>query len=208
MGETGDWPPLDLAVSATAPLMPELARACEHRFGAPLLEIYGCTEAGSIASRRTVEGEAWTWFEGVAWAEDGGWPRLMAAHLEESIRLNDLIEPQDRRRFLLRGRAADLVNIAGKRNSLGALNRVLLDIEGVRDGAFFLPEETDGKTARLVAFAVAPALAAETILRRLREQLDPAFVPRKVYLLDALPRNDTGKLPRHKLAELLRHPSR
>jgi acyl-coenzyme A synthetase/AMP-(fatty) acid ligase len=206
MGETGDWPTLDLAVSATAPLAPELAKECENRFRAPLLEIYGCTEAGSIASRRTVEGEAWTWFEGIEWVADDEAPHLIAAYLPEPVRLNDLIEPQEGHRFLLRGRAADLVNIAGKRNSLGALNRALLDIEGVRDGAFFLPDEADGKTARLVAFAVAPTLTAEAVLRRLREQLDPAFVPRKVYLLDALPRNATGKLPRQKLAELLRKP--
>jgi len=201
------WPALDRIVSATAPLDAGLAGECERRFRAPLIEIYGCTEAGSIASRRTVEGAAWTWFKGIAWAGDGESGHLHAAHLAAPIPLNDIIEPQGQRHFLLRGRTADLLNIAGKRNSIGALNRALLDIDGVVDGAFFLPDETDGKTARLVAFAVAPGLSAAVLLRRLREQLDPAFVPRTVHLLDALPRNETGKLPRHKLAELLRERS-
>ena len=44
-----ELPPLDLIVSATAPLSQELAREAERRFGAPLLEIYGSTETGQIA---------------------------------------------------------------------------------------------------------------------------------------------------------------
>lgn len=205
LGETADLPALDLIVSATAPLAPVLAEECERRFNAPLIEIYGCTEAGSIASRRTVAGAEWTLFEGVELVEDVMAYRAEAPHLAVPVALNDIIEMRcEERRFNLQGRAADLVNIAGKRNSIGALSRVLTEIEGVVDGAFFLPDEEDGKTIRLIAFAVAPGLTPETILHRLREQLDPAFVPRAVYMLDALPRNDTGKLPRLKLTEILR----
>ena len=45
-------PPLALVLCATAPLSPQLAARAEERFGAPLLEIYGCTEAGQVATRR------------------------------------------------------------------------------------------------------------------------------------------------------------
>src|SRR5690606_27734942 len=37
-------PPVDLLVSATAPLSLSLASEVERRFNAPLVEIYGCTE--------------------------------------------------------------------------------------------------------------------------------------------------------------------
>ena len=50
-----ELPPLDLIVSATAPLSPQLALDAERRFAARLLEIYGSTETGQIAMRRTVE---------------------------------------------------------------------------------------------------------------------------------------------------------
>ena len=46
-------PATDLIVSATAPLSQDLAREVEQRFRTPLLEIYGSTETGQIATRRT-----------------------------------------------------------------------------------------------------------------------------------------------------------
>ena len=51
-----DLPALDLVVCATAPLSPQLAARAEQRLGAPLVEIYGCTEAGQVATRRTTAG--------------------------------------------------------------------------------------------------------------------------------------------------------
>jgi acyl-coenzyme A synthetase/AMP-(fatty) acid ligase len=48
-----DLPPLDLIVSATAPLTQELAREVEAKYRTTLLEIYGSTETGQIAIRRT-----------------------------------------------------------------------------------------------------------------------------------------------------------
>lgn len=36
----------------------------EATFNAPVLEIYGCTEAGSVASRRTLEGDRWRLYDG------------------------------------------------------------------------------------------------------------------------------------------------
>jgi acyl-coenzyme A synthetase/AMP-(fatty) acid ligase len=37
----------------------------------------------------------------------------------------------------------------------------------------------------------------------LRERIDPAFLPRPLCLVEALPRNETGKLPRRAVDELL-----
>ena len=52
-------PAVDFVLCATAPLAPQLAAAAEVAFTAPLVEIYGCTEAGQVATRRTVEGPEW-----------------------------------------------------------------------------------------------------------------------------------------------------
>ena len=56
--------------------------------------------------------------------------------------------------------------------------------------------------ARLCAFAVAPGLEAPALLQVLRERIDPIFLPRPLVLLDQLPRNATGKLPRNHLQVL------
>src|SRR5664279_2969289 len=45
-------PRAELVLCATAPLSPQPAARAENAFGAPLVEIYGCTEAGQVATRR------------------------------------------------------------------------------------------------------------------------------------------------------------
>jgi acyl-coenzyme A synthetase/AMP-(fatty) acid ligase len=67
--------------------------------------------------------------------------------------------------------------------------------------------ESDGRPVpRLMAVAVAPGLSAAEILRALRRQIDPAFLPRPLILVDVLPRDRLGKLPRAALLELGRRP--
>jgi acyl-coenzyme A synthetase/AMP-(fatty) acid ligase len=194
-------PAADLLLSATAPLSPQLAAAAESAFQAPLYEIYGCTETGQLATRRTTQGQAWRPLgdvrlrceDAVVWAEGG--------HVEMPTRLNDEVEliAADPGCFLLHGRHADLVNIAGKRTSLGYLNHQLNAIPGVRDGVFLLPEEA-GEAAtesvrRLSALVVAPDLTPAALMQALRERIDAIFLPRPLLFVDALPRNATGKLP-------------
>ena len=53
------FPPLLKIISATAPLSRESAQQAETALGAPVHEIYGCTEAGSMCTRRTLDGERW-----------------------------------------------------------------------------------------------------------------------------------------------------
>lgn len=206
-------PRADLLLSATAALPAALAHEAEHGFGAPLLEIYGSTETGQIAVRASARDTAWTLLPGIDldWRapaageeEDGPVAWASGGHVGQAVPMGDLLERLDARRFLLHGRRADLVNIAGKRSSLAYLNHQLTAIEGVQDGCFFLPEPAPGAgAARLVALAVAPGLDSGRLRRALRERIDPAFMPRSVLLVDSLPRNATGKLPRDQLAPLV-----
>ncbi len=208
--ESDDVARVETIVSATAPLSVGLARAAEERTGAVLHEIYGCTEAGQIASRRPTEGAEWHALDGIRLTANGERTQVMGAHVETPTPLQDVIELiGDGTRFLLHGRSADMVNIAGKRNSLGYLNHQLTSIPGVADGVFFLPDDTesDGVT-RLMAFAVAPTLDAARVMEGLRSRIDPAFLPRPLLLVDALPRQLTGKLPREALLALARQVQR
>lgn len=198
-------PRADLVVSATAPLSGNLAFATEERLGAPLVEIYGCTETGQTATRRTAQTAEWQLFPNLELKVEDGTVWAQGGHVEQPIALSDIIEPTSGDRFLLHGRSADLVNIAGKRSSLGYLNHQLNAIPGVVDGAFFVPDDelTDGVT-RLTAVVVAPGLDQAALMRALRERLDPIFLPRPLLFANALPRNATGKLPRAALEDLRR----
>ncbi|MGA8707394.1 MAG: AMP-binding protein [Steroidobacteraceae bacterium] len=199
-------PSLDLIVSATSMLPTSLAREIEHRYGAPLLEIYGSTETGEIAARRTVLQDRWRLWEGVRLELIDGRCWAQGGHVEQPTALADVIELEDAQHFLLHGRTADMVNVAGKRSSISYLNHQLGGIPGVADGAFFVREDTPLSLAgvtRLAALVVAPGLDAAAILQALRERIDPVFLPRPLLLVEALPRNETGKLPQQRLRALV-----
>ena len=156
-------------------------------------------------SRRTTESAEWTLFPGVRLTALQGRVHASGGHVGEPMAMADELELLDEEHFLLHGRTADLVNIAGKRSSIGYLNHQLNAIAGVTDGAFFMPDESahDGVT-RLMAFVVAPGLDATQLLAELRKRIDAIFLPRPLVLLDSLPRNTTGKLTRATLEALAR----
>ncbi len=141
-------PPVAELLSATDPLSAELAQRFEHRLAAPVHEIYGSTETGQIATHRTVQGADWQLLDGVrlsletqegdeiAWVSEG--------HIEGRVPLADMVSPLGAAHFRLIGRRADMVNIAGKRHSIAALNAILQRLPGVKDGAFFDPSQLQG----------------------------------------------------------------
>ncbi len=204
-----DLPAVDLIVSATAPLSPQMAAQAEHLLQAPLIEIYGCTEAGQVATRRTTDGPEWRTFGGLVLSGNGEHCLVSGGHVPEPTPLSDVLEVLSPTQFRLLGRSNDLINVAGKRSSLSHLNHHLNSIDGVRDGAFWLPPATTVEgVARLMAFVVAPGLTREALMNSLRQRLDPAMLPRRVVLLDSLPRDATGKLPAARLAELAEQAAR
>lgn len=198
-------PRLKMILSATSPLTRDLARQAEQHFQAPVYEIFGFAEAGSVASRRTVETDDWQLLDGIVLAQKGLDWTIRADYLPCPVRFPDHLSVSDMGTFRVLGRAEDQVNIAGHRVSLGDLNQTLLELDGVHDGVFFLPDVDEGPVTRLTAFVVAPGKTEEDIRRGLQKRIDPVFLPRPLLLVPRLPRNETGKLPREALRELAEH---
>ncbi len=194
-------------LSATAPLSADLAARAESAFSAPVFEIYGCSEAGQLATRRTVDGPVWRCLTGFRLTREAGgiWA---SGPGEDPVPLADEIELAGDGEFILQGRTADLVSVAGKRSSLAYLTRQLTAIDGVRDGVFLVPEDAaSGTPNRLAALVVAPGLEAPAILAALRQTIDPAFLPRPLRIVDRLPRDALGKLARAEILRLVRSSS-
>jgi acyl-coenzyme A synthetase/AMP-(fatty) acid ligase len=193
-------PPLWRIVSATAPLEASLADAAERLWTTPeaaleVWEIFGATEIGSVATRRTTAGEDWTAYPRVVFRNeaDGLWVDAPGA---APTRLDDQLELQPGGRFRLLGRRTDVVKLGGHRASLAGLNSILTSIDGVQDGVFVPPDvKAPGAGDRMTAFVVAPGRSAEAILADLRTRIDPVFLPRRIVHVDRLPRNELGKLP-------------
>ncbi|MFC3114380.1 AMP-binding protein [Cellvibrio fontiphilus] len=187
---------------ATAPLSTELAQATETFFGGELIEVYGCSEVGSMARRRTAQEDVWQLFEGLEFAEELS--VIRGDHLPQQQPVQDRIETHDGRRFRLLGRSDDMIEIAGKRGSLQEMNKLLLATPGVVDGVVFMPEPVTQAVTRPVALVVATTASKQDVSARFAAHLDPVFMPRPLLLVDALPREDNGKLPRAKLLAFYR----
>ena len=193
--EAASLPTIARIISATAPLDPAMAAAAEAQWGTTVSEIFGASEVGSIAARRTLDGPGWTPYPQIRLTPttDG---LLVSAPGQSDLVLDDNVEMLPGGQFRLLGRRSDVVKLGGRRASLAGLNRALAAIEGVEDGVFLPPPAEDHHAgARMTAFVVAPCCGGDTILAALRSQIDPVFLPRRIVHVDRLPRNELGKLP-------------
>ena len=182
---------LERIFSATAPMSTELAQALEKRFATSVFEVFGCSESGILAGRETARESLWRLCDLFELEAGEKGVRVKAGHLPGDVMLQDLIEIRGDRYFAWLGRHHDMVNIAGKKGSLADLNRRLLAIPGVVDGVIFKPS---GDSERLAALVVAPHLHPSDILLTLKPVVESVFLPRTVYKVPALPRQETGKL--------------
>lgn len=197
------WPRVSAVLSATAPLSLELALEVEAQLNAPMVEIYGSTETGALATRRPTQGNQWETYAGISLQQSQDQTRAHAEHFETPQTLNDVVELQSPNRFHLLGRNSDMINIVGKRNSLAFLNQLLLSLPGVEDGIFCMHDgESADDVPRLMAFVVAPSLTSAAIQDSLRQHVDPVFLPRPLVFLSTLARDANGKLAASILAEL------
>ena len=201
-------PALAGVISATAALPLALAERAEARWQTRVCEIFGATEAGSIASRAPSASDIWQAYPGLSFAaeragaENGSVLRVSGPFMAP-VALADAVEWLSPESFRLLGRRSDVVKLGGKRASLAGLTRILTAIEGVEDGIFIAPDDLDAASnARLIAFVVAPRRSADDILAALRREIDPLFLPRRVIRLARLPRNEIGKLPQENLMRL------
>jgi len=190
---------IDKILSATAPLSADLAKNLAQRFDARVVEVFGCSEAGIFAKRNTAVEESWLLSRSFAIDVNDDGTIIRASHLPDEVVLHDIIELIGEGRFRWCGRHQDMLNIAGKRGSLADLNHRLLAIPGVVDGVIFMPS-ADSK--RLAALVVAPTLEPADIVAQLRLGIDSVFLPRPVYKVPELPRQETGKLTKETIVEL------
>lgn len=191
-----------LVLASTMPLAPSLAAQAEALVRAPVVEIYGSTETGALASRRAARGTEWQALDGVRLEPQGQQTKVWGAHFPSPQLLPDQVEVGlAAGGFRLQGRHSDLLKIGGRRASLAGLNLLLQDMPGLADGVFFLPA-TGAPTERLVMVQAGATPDRATALRWLRERMDPVFLPRTVIQLERLPRTDSGKLPHAALEQV------
>lgn len=196
-------PPVERVISATAPLDRALAARAEAAWNCRVTEAFGSTETCAIAVREPTREPGWRPFEGVRLAPGDASTVVEAPWLESPALLHDVLAIRADGLFAVAGRSADLVEVAGKRASIADLTRRLLDVPGVRDAVVVQLEAGAPGPNRVAALVVAPGLRPVEILGRLRESMDPVFLPRPLVIVDAIPRSEVGKATRSRVLELL-----
>jgi acyl-coenzyme A synthetase/AMP-(fatty) acid ligase len=132
--------------------------------------------------------------------------RVSAGWFQRPQQLQDVLERRGSNGFVLLGRNADLVEVAGKRASLADITRRLCAVAGVQDAVAFQPEATAAGVAnRVAAVVVSHGVSARQIANQLAANLDAVFVPRPLVLVPHIPRDTVGKVSRAQLLELTRN---
>lgn len=186
-------------ISATAPLPESVAEDIERMLDCPVEELYGCTESGSVATRRPLKQSSWQLLPTMTLRQQGDETVVNASHLGGDVELPDQIE-FDEHGFNLVGRNADMLNVAGKRFSLNELTSLIMEIDGVEDAVAFLPQPRND-VERPAAVVVGTA-TPRYIARQLAKKVDAAFIPRPIVPVNEIPRNTTGKVVRSSLISL------
>lgn len=204
-----ECPEIRAIVSATAPLTHAQAERLESRGDLAVMEIYGSTETGSLAIRRTVEGNVWQPVAGFELAETAEGVLATAPHLSEAYLLGDAVDLLPNGQFSLLGRKGDMIGIAGKRSNLSALNAILLETPHLLDGVV-LRRRTDADDQLAIVAVVDPASglskegARSDIRKQFHAHVDAIFFPKRIVLAESLPRTPTGKITAEATAELRR----
>ena len=115
---------------STMPLSADTAREAEALVAARVVEVYGSTETGALATRLTAAESEWTPLAGVSLRQvdepptpvAGQAPHLaFSPHFDSPVRLADRIALSASGRFALLGRDGDLLKIAGPGSERDAL---------------------------------------------------------------------------------------
>jgi|GEM_PF-67064 len=219
--DPGQLPPLARVFSSGAALPLDTARMLVERFGLTVTEVLGSTETGGIASRLRGP-ELLT--RGADELDACG-PWLPLPHVKINVDADGrllvdspflppesprpwhtadrvaLVHPHGAGGFRHLGRIDGVVKVGGKRVALAEIERRLLEIRGVEDAVASVVSVDGARGQETVALVVAPGLSPELLRSELRRWLDPVVVPRRLRLVDAIPREANGKLTRARLLE-------
>ena len=191
-------------VTSGSLLRAETSAAVESAVGVSPLEIYGSTEAGTVAWRRQSGGEAWTPVPSVSArpAPDGGLLVDSPFAMSRPFAMSDGVSFVDERRFILLGRLDRRVKVLEKYVSLTDVEEALMGHplvscvraeaygEGVvRIGALVVPSPEGVAALR--------DSASSEVAARLRRDVLPAVgataFPRRIRFVRELPVNEQGK---------------
>jgi len=218
---------LRLCISAGAPLAGTVAKKFFEKFKLLIHSFYGASECGGICYDR--DGTAFE--DGVvgeplknvdvemidpaapssqirvrsAGVGDGYFPEPDEQKLANGIFVPDDLLARTERGFKIVGRISDVINIAGKKVNPGEVEAHIIGFPGIKQAVVFGRPAAAGalRNEEIAACVVADVdLRENSLLELCRKTLSPWQVPKRIFIVDAIPTNERGKISRRDLARL------
>jgi acyl-coenzyme A synthetase/AMP-(fatty) acid ligase len=216
-------PKLRLCISAGAPLPVATAKRFQKKFNLPIHSFYGASECGGICYDREAanqnEGFVGEAINGVnvepvdpersasqfhvrsAAVGDGYFPEPDEEKLGNGIFVPDDLLARDGSGFKIVGRISDVINVAGKKVNPAEVEAHLLRFTGVRQAAVFGRESVLRNEEVAACVVAAPGVSETDLLQFCRGALSSWQVPKRIFIVDAIPANERGKISRRQLSQ-------
>jgi long-chain acyl-CoA synthetase len=216
---------LRLCISAGAPLAIAVARQFRQKFKLSIHSFYGASECGGICYDRDTTNEdegfvgqpmncvAIEMVDPEASASqirvrspavgDGYFPESDQAKLGGGLFVPDDLLNKAANGLRIVGRTSDMINVAGKKVNPAEVEAELLRFSGVRQAIVFGSPAAAGalRNEEVAACVVAaPGISEAELLEFCRRKLSTWQAPKRVFIVNAVPVNERGKISRRELA--------
>jgi len=216
-------PKLRLCISAGAPLPVATARRFQEKFNLPIHSFYGASECGGICYDRDAanqnegfvgeamngvnlelvdtQGSASQIYVRSAAVGDGYFPEADEERLGNRIFVPDDLLVRAGSGFKIVGRISDVINVAGKKVNPAEVEAHLLRFTGVRQAIVFGRESVLRNEEVAACVVAAPDVSETDLLQFCRGALSSWQVPKRIFIVDAIPANERGKIRRRELSQ-------
>ena len=216
---------LRLCISAGASLPIAIAKKFQEKFNLAIHSFYGASECGGICYDREAfypsEGFVGELMKGVslemieangsatqirvrsAAVGDGYFPEADNEKLSDGIFVPDDLLAREGSGFKIVGRISDVINVAGKKVNPAEVEAHLLRFGGVRQAVVFGRPASPGalRNEEVSACVVTGPDVSETdLVQYCRDGLSTWQVPKQIFIVDAIPANERGKISRRELS--------
>ncbi|WP_028580071.1 AMP-binding protein [Desulfogranum japonicum] len=176
-----------------------------------IIEVYGSTETGGIATRNRSKGEeAFTPFASIEWKVKNECLAVHSPYISSTLPVDEhgFFTAQDRvaadgpDAFRLQGRADTVIKVGGKRVDLDTISSLIKARPDVIDCVVTSFADPGGRESWIGAL-VEGEVEVSTLKQMLAEALEPYALPRCIRCVDHIPVKSNGKYDREAINQLL-----
>ncbi len=177
-----------------------------------IVEVYGSTETGGIATRnRSLGEEFFTPFATINWKITDSRLAVHSPFISPELPVDDAgffttsdrVEARGTKQFALQGRTDTVTKVGGKRVDLQEISLLIKQEQGVTDCVVMALPEAGGREHCIGVVIQGDAANTKTIKQKLANSLEPYAQPRRIIKVKGIPTTNNGKYDWTAIVQLL-----